>query len=104
MEISHYKHVLRSRLHELQHRLSDIEEKLDSHHNPDWDELAVEREDDEMMESLGVIGKAEIAAIEMALHRIQEGEFGCCGKCGEAIDLKRLDLIPYTPFCARCAQ
>lgn len=44
-----------------------------------------------------------IRRIEAALQRMDEGEFGYCLSCGEPIDLKRLELDPAAPHCARCA-
>lgn len=43
------------------------------------------------------------ARITAALARIDEGEFGYCVDCGEAIALKRLELDPTTPLCLSCA-
>ena len=41
--------------------------------------------------------------IEAALERLDEGEYGICATCGEQIADKRLDVLPYTPFCRKCA-
>jgi RNA polymerase-binding transcription factor len=42
--------------------------------------------------------------IEEALDRLSEGSFGDCINCGEEINLKRLDAIPWTPHCIRCQE
>ena len=42
--------------------------------------------------------------IDAALDRLAEGEFGYCITCGEAIDVKRLEIDPTTPQCADCAS
>jgi DnaK suppressor protein len=47
--------------------------------------------------------EAELARIGAALERIEQGEYGECMSCGEAIALKRLELDPATPVCVRCA-
>jgi DnaK suppressor protein len=47
--------------------------------------------------------EAELARIGAALERIEQGEYGECMSCGEAIALKRLELDPATPLCIRCA-
>lgn len=39
-----------------------------------------------------------------ALRRIEEGTFGACESCGEAIPSERLDALPYTRFCRPCAE
>lgn len=42
--------------------------------------------------------------IEEALNRIADGEYGECINCGEEIQPKRLDAIPWTPHCIRCQE
>ncbi|MFW5655253.1 MAG: TraR/DksA family transcriptional regulator [Roseicyclus sp.] len=94
---------LTDRLEALETRLHEIEDELDSHQSKDWEELAVERESDEVLERLGVSGQAEIARIRAALDRMDAGEYGACVICGDEISEARLDLLPWTPFCSRCA-
>ena len=95
--------TLTDRLAELDTRLHDIEEELDAHQSKDWEELAVEREEDEVLERMGTSGQAEIRMIQAALNRMDAGEYGFCVKCGNEILPERLDVIPYTPFCRTCA-
>jgi RNA polymerase-binding transcription factor DksA len=42
--------------------------------------------------------------IESALDRIQDRVFGSCVECDGRISKKRLQAIPYTPFCIKCAS
>jgi RNA polymerase-binding transcription factor DksA len=98
-----YRPILEARLAELDTRLHEIDDELDSHQSKDWEELATEREEDEVLEGMGVSGQAEIAQIKAALDRMEAGEFGYCVRCGEEIAEARLDLVPQTPFCASCA-
>lgn len=37
--------------------------------------------------------------IEAALERIEEGTYGLCAVCGQAIDPERLDAVPYARLC-----
>ena len=104
MDVKAFETRLTQRLEELDQRIHEIEDTLDDHHNPDWEELAVEREGDEVLESLGINHQHEMAQIKAALARIAEGEFGYCVKCGTEIKAERLDLIPHTPFCSACAM
>ena len=94
---------LEQRLVELDSRLHEIEDELDSHQSKDWEDLATEREGDEVLEGLGVSGQAEIQQIKAALARMDAGEYGFCTKCGTQIRDARLDVLPFTPFCASCA-
>lgn len=95
---------LERRLAELDQRLHKIDDELDSHQSKDWEELAVEREDEEVLEGLGHSGQAEIEQIKAAMARMDAGEYGYCMSCGAEISEARLDLLPATPFCKRCAR
>lgn len=91
------------RLSALDTKLHEIEDELESHHNPDWEESAVEREGDEVLEGVGLAGQKEIRMIKAALQRMDAGEYGYCVKCGNEISEDRLDVLPCTPFCRSCA-
>lgn len=95
--------TLRARLAALESRLHEIDETLSSHNTRDWEDGAIEREGDEVLEDLGTAGQAEIGMIRAALNRIAAGEYGICGKCGNDISSERLDTLPATPFCRNCA-
>jgi len=45
--------------------------------------------------------QAEVLA---ALQRIEDGTFGRCENCGRQIPKGRLDAVPYTRYCVRCAE
>lgn len=42
--------------------------------------------------------------IEVALKKIDDGEFGECEDCGDYIGRKRLDARPETTLCIRCKE
>lgn len=97
------KALLQHRLQSLTQRLSGISTELDGAHSQDWEELATEREGDEVLEGIGNAGLAEIRRIEAALARIEAGSYGVCVRCGDAIAADRLEVVPDTPFCSTCA-
>ncbi len=41
--------------------------------------------------------------IEAAIGRLDDGEFGYCAACGEAIPAKRLAIDPTSAHCVDCA-
>ena len=43
--------------------------------------------------------EAELADVEHALRRLEEGTFGTCEACGRPIDDARLEAQPATRFC-----
>ena len=42
--------------------------------------------------------------IDEALLRFEEGTFGVCEECRNAIALARLEAVPYSRLCIRCAE
>lgn len=98
-----YRAALLRRLSQLDSRLHAIETELDAPRSADWEEAAVEREGDEVLEKLGETGEAEIARIRAALDRIRKGDYGICTQCGEPISPQRLEVLPETPLCRQCA-
>jgi DnaK suppressor protein len=42
--------------------------------------------------------------IEAALERIEDGVYGSCVECDGRITKARLNAIPQTPFCIKCAS
>jgi DnaK suppressor protein len=45
---------------------------------------------------------AELRQVLAALARLDSHDYGACERCGEAIDLKRLEALPFTPLCIAC--
>jgi len=37
-----------------------------------------------------------------ALGRLDEGDFGKCMNCEEEVERKRLEAVPWSPFCLSC--
>lgn len=42
--------------------------------------------------------------VESALNRIREGTFGECINCGNEINPKRLEAVPWTRYCIDCQE
>ncbi|MDT8069993.1 MAG: TraR/DksA family transcriptional regulator [Terriglobia bacterium] len=42
--------------------------------------------------------------VEGALSRIREGTFGECISCGNEINIKRLEAVPWTRYCIECQE
>ncbi len=48
--------------------------------------------------------EAQLQQVRAALTRLDAGTYGLCQKCGQPIDDERLELVPLTTHCIRCAQ
>lgn len=42
--------------------------------------------------------------VRAALRRIDDGTYGVCLHCEEDISPKRLNAVPWTPFCIQCQE
>jgi len=70
----------------------------------------------ELIETVQLAGQRELAArtlerdakklmqIDAALKRIDDGEFGICSDCEEAISPKRLAAMPWARYCLHCQE
>jgi RNA polymerase-binding transcription factor DksA len=95
--------ILKTRRAELLGELHEIEDALDDPVSKDWEDAAVERQSDEVLEALGAHDLEELRGIDAALARIEDGTYGECMKCGGDISEERLKALPATPFCKTCA-
>ena len=105
MDISHYQKILLDLKHEVSGRISAIDRDIRHEGmSADWTEQASERENDEVLESLGNSSEEELSMINFALQRIEENNYFNCDECGDTIPRARLDLLPFTAHCVDCAE
>jgi DnaK suppressor protein len=43
-----------------------------------------------------------LAQVESALHRLDQGSYGICARCGKEIAAARLEALPYATYCITC--
>jgi DnaK suppressor protein len=67
---------------------------------------ATEDAEQEVRSRMAAEAESELAAVDRALRRLEEApdQFGRCERCGDAISTARLELLPHTTVCQRCAQ
>jgi DnaK suppressor protein len=70
----------------------------------DFAEMATQNENNEVMDYLGNSAKTEIAMIKQAIARIDNGQYGMCQVCDEPISKERLEALPYSSMCIKCAS
>ena len=104
-------HILRSRLRgdvttmaEIALRKSGIEGS-DSNAMPiHMAELGSDNFEQEFTLGLMEADEGTLGSIDGALERIHDGSFGKCVHCEGVISKARLNAIPYTPVCIKCAE
>ena len=95
---------LEGRLEELSAKVREIRQDLREPVDPDFEERASEREEDEVLERLERSHLTEIEQITAAISRIETGSYGECATCGEMISNGRLESLPYALQCIDCAS
>lgn len=53
---------------------------------------------------LGTGSRSSLRDVNAALTRIDDGSFGNCERCGEAIGDKRLEAMPWARYCIDCQR
>jgi RNA polymerase-binding transcription factor len=73
----------------------------DDEHDPEGVTVAFER-----AQVAGLLDQArtELQALDAAADRLAAGTYGTCERCGTPIAPERLDALPATTTCIRCAD
>jgi RNA polymerase-binding transcription factor DksA len=106
-EYEEVRNHLLDMLEELDDRLSRITDDVKHTHTPlekDSAELATQMENDEVLDFLGNAARIERDRVREAIARIDKGEYGICELCGETIKKERLEAVPYSSMCVKCAS
>ena len=104
VDVQEMRKVLDQRRRDLTTKVREIQHDLREPGNPDFEERASEREEDEVLEGLENSHLKEIEQIDAAISRIDEGSYGECMSCGEPIGEGRLNSLPYALQCITCAS
>ncbi len=92
------------RLEDRQQRLAHLQEDTEKHYADHLADLAQLDQDREVESLLSQQDLTLLREIEAALDRLRQHTFGRCERCGHPIEPERLELLPYTRYCASCAR
>ena len=56
------------------------------------------------LESTRIMADATSVQIDEAFVRMKNGSYAVCTNCGTTIGEKRLQAVPWTPFCIDCQE
>ncbi|MCC7474818.1 MAG: TraR/DksA family transcriptional regulator [Pirellulales bacterium] len=103
--------ILRSRLRGDVHAMAEVAlrksgiEGNDSNAMPiHMAELGSDNFEQEFTLGLMEADEGTLSSIDAALERIHHGTYGTCAECEGVISKTRLNAIPYTPVCIKCAE
>jgi len=102
-ELNKYRQMLEAKLAELSHAVRDRDgiviekspDALDEVQHAAERELAIRNLDRESQ---------LLRNVRAALRRMNDGSFGVCLHCDEDINPKRLNAVPWSPFCITCQE
>ncbi|PIP95103.1 MAG: hypothetical protein COW00_17470 [Bdellovibrio sp. CG12_big_fil_rev_8_21_14_0_65_39_13] len=106
-EMTEYKNDLLGRKEALTKRIEQLELDKQRSRAPlsaDSEEQAVELQNDEVVNALDAMEVNELNLVNLALKRIEDGNYGECASCGEAISANRLKAVPFATTCINCAK
>jgi RNA polymerase-binding transcription factor DksA len=72
---------------------------VDDEHDPEGSTIAFERA---RVSTLLSQGRAYLEELELAHHRVEDGTYGTCERCGSAIPPERLRARPVARTCIQC--
>lgn len=106
-ELKRFREILTGRREEILKTAAQLKERgmgFSTDDLPDEVDLASSESDQSLNLRLRDRERVLFKKIEKALKKIEEGEYGVCERCGEDIDLKRLEARPVTDLCIRCKE
>lgn len=103
-ELDRIKKNLETHKAELLQRISKVKKDIGKEYSANWAEQAQERQNDEVLDAIGIESRAELFLIDRALKRMTSGEYTNCSYCGKHISMQRLNAVPYTHLCIQCAE
>ncbi len=92
------------------HLLNEVTLRLNEFKNSGADRLTDTADiasnliEDEIVMSIAQGEAREIAQIDNALKKIQNGKYGICECCGKSINKQRLMAIPFVNLCVKCKE
>lgn len=82
-------------------RDSDQEGGIPTNHMADVGTSVYERE---RLMTFEQEARDRVAAIQDALQRMDDGNYGTCQRCGRSIPLARLRAMPFSRYCVECQE
>jgi DnaK suppressor protein len=106
-EIQRFEHILKVRLEQTIRsldRLHDETRSIDSDSPSDSaDQCVLSLSRGALFHQSGE-RRVMVRRIEAALSRIKKNSFGMCIGCGDSINSRRLEALPWTQYCLDCQE
>ncbi|MGA7300843.1 MAG: TraR/DksA family transcriptional regulator [Candidatus Sulfotelmatobacter sp.] len=106
-EIQRFEHILKVRLEQTIRsldRLHDETRSINSDSPSDSADQCVLSLSREALFHQSGERRVMVRRIEAALSRIKKNSFGICIGCGDSINSRRLEALPWTQYCLDCQE
>ncbi|HZC44678.1 MAG TPA: TraR/DksA family transcriptional regulator [Acidobacteriaceae bacterium] len=103
----YFEQRLRQRQQELEQAVANtVEQALSSNTDDTRDvaDQAVAGYQKELLFTQGTVRSSQLRLVRQALARIADGSFGDCVRCYQPIGAKRIEALPWTPYCINCQE
>jgi DnaK suppressor protein len=106
-ELNYFKETLKSRNNQIVKNINGVNDELDQLNslelNDEGDYASVNN--NSMVESVIVHQQEqELGEINVALAKIENGEYGTCAMCEDDIGFQRLKVKPHAAYCIDCRE
>jgi DnaK suppressor protein len=104
--VNEYKKRLTAERTALAEKIGSQEHNLavDGNEMPDPVDLAAQAFSKNVILALSENETRQLGMIDEALRRIEDGEYGECINCGNEINTKRLDAVPWARYDIACQE
>jgi DnaK suppressor protein len=106
-KIEYFRKRLETRQHELRRMVTRTEQdgrSVDEGSAQDVADKAANSYNKEFLFHQSNNDRQLLQMVDGALARMREGNFGECISCGEEINAKRLEAVPWTRHCIECQE
>ena len=102
-----YEKILRMKAEEIRRslsaqRIAQVVSRTD--HVADEGDLSQQSHEEWIFLNRNKLDMKLLREVQAALRRIEQGTFGTCHECEEAISVKRLDAVPWAKYCVPCQE
>ena len=101
-----FRKILENRIAEAERTIKSVERErraTSTKHADTADEAAAEFERQNLTFKV-TAARQLVVNLTQALERIRQGTFGECRECGNEIEPKRLEAIPWARYCLKCQE
>lgn len=85
-------------------KLNGNDLSVDDSETPDPVDLAVQNYSKNVLLAVSENDSRQLQMIDEALQRIDDEEYGTCQNCGNVIQSKRLQAVPWARYCLNCQE